>query len=85
MEGRQPVAGRRYRFRAESSGRLATGTLACPSCDAPLLPGPLAMSPSDPLSCGYCDEAGAVRDFLSLARPTRPTRVIVRVRGPAIR
>jgi hypothetical protein len=26
-----------------------------------------------------------VRDFLSLAEPTRPTRVVVRVRGLALR
>jgi hypothetical protein len=28
---------------------------------------------------------GAVRDFLSLAEPTRPTRVVVRVGGLALR
>jgi hypothetical protein len=93
IEGPQPMrpetveqlAGRRYRHEAESSWRLATGTLACPSCDAPVLPGAGGMSPSDAISCGYCDETGAVRDFLSLAEPTRPTRVIVRLRGLAIR
>jgi len=43
------------------------------------------MSPSDPISCGFCRTAGAVSDFLSLAEPTRPTRVVVRVRGLALR
>ena len=43
------------------------------------------MAMPDPLSCGYCSHAGAVRDFLSLAEPTRPTRVVVRVRGFALR
>jgi hypothetical protein len=43
------------------------------------------MSPRDPMACGYCGHAGAVRDFLSLAEPTRPTRVVVRVRGLALR
>ncbi len=43
------------------------------------------MAMPDPLSCGYCSYAGAVRDFLSLAEPTRPTRVVVRVRGFALR
>jgi hypothetical protein len=43
------------------------------------------MSPPDPMACGYCRHAGAVRDFLSLAEPTRPTRVVVRVRGLALR
>ena len=43
------------------------------------------MSPADPLSCGFCRHEGAVRDFLSLAEPTRPTRVTVRVRVPPSR
>jgi hypothetical protein len=43
------------------------------------------MSPRDPMACGYCGHAGAVRDFLSLAEPTRPTRAVVRVRGLALR
>lgn len=93
IEGGQPVrpqatersAGRHARRQAESSWHVATGTLACPACDAPVLPGPEAMSPGDPLSCGFCRHMGAVRDFLSLAEPTRPTRVVVRVRGLALR
>jgi hypothetical protein len=60
---------------------MATGTLACPACDVPVLPGPGGMSPRDPISCGFCGHLGAVRDFLSLAEPTRPARVAVRVRG----
>ena len=60
------------------SQRLATGTLACPRCDAPLaLPGP--RSPADGLVCPYCLHAAAAREFLSLAQPTRPARVVVRV------
>jgi hypothetical protein len=61
--------------------RLATGTLACPACDAPVLPEGV-MSPADPLHCGYCRTTGAVRDFLSLAPPARPTRVEVRLVRP---
>jgi hypothetical protein len=38
------------------------------------------MSPRDAMACGFCDHSGAVRDFLSLAEPTRPTRVAVRIR-----
>lgn len=68
------------RRRSEGAWHLATGTLACPACDAPVLPAHGAMSPRDPISCGYCGDVGAVRDFLSLAEPTRPTRVAVRVR-----
>jgi hypothetical protein len=60
---------------------LAAGSLACPGCDAPtLLAGP--AGPADPLRCGYCGHGGAVRDFLSLALPTRPARVVVRARLP---
>jgi hypothetical protein len=43
------------------------------------------MSPADPISCGFCREAGVVSDFLSLAEPTRPAHVVVRVRGLALR
>jgi hypothetical protein len=66
--------------RVTHSSRLATGTLACRRCDAPVaLGGP--VSPAAPLTCPYCSNAGAVRDFLSLAPPTRPARVVVRVVG----
>ena len=59
-------------------GLLAIGTLACPHCDAPVLPdGP--MAPTEPLGCPFCAHRGAVRDFLSLVPPSRPTRVEVRV------
>jgi hypothetical protein len=84
----QPVerlAGRHERRHAESGWQVATGTLACPACDAPVLPGPEGMSPQEAISCGFCRHAGAVRDFLSLGEPTRPTRVAVRVRGLALR
>jgi hypothetical protein len=86
--GAQPVerlAGRRERRTAETTWHMATGTLACPGCDAPVLPSPMGMSPRDAISCAFCQHAGAVRDFLSLAEPTRPTRVVVRVRGLALR
>ena len=60
------------------SGALATGTLACPRCDAPVaLAG--AVSPSEALRCPFCLHQAAVRDFLSLGQPTRPTRVEVRI------
>ena len=66
--------------RSASSTALADGTLACPSCDAPVAPPPRPLSPAAPLGCGFCLHEGAVRDFLSLAAPTRPTRVTVHVR-----
>jgi hypothetical protein len=75
--GRRSAAQEEHR-RARST-RLATGTLACPECDAPVHPGPLGLSPADWLGCPYCGHAGATRDFLSLAPPTRPARVAVHV------
>jgi len=75
------LAGHHELREAGGSWHLADGTLACPACDAPILPGAGAMSPPDPISCSFCAHAGAVRDFLSLAKPTRPTRVVVRLRG----
>jgi hypothetical protein len=68
---------REYRYRAQST-RLATGTLACPRCDAPVAPA-RPLSPADRIACPFCAHAGAVREFLSLAPPTRPARVAVRV------
>jgi hypothetical protein len=83
----QPVErlGGRHELRRADRGQLATGTLACPACDAPVLPDPGGVSPSDPIACAFCGDVGAVRDFLSLEEPTRPTRVAVRIRGLALR
>ena len=86
IDGSEPVrsepvtalAGGRARHRLARSWHLATGTLACPACDAPVAP-VRTMAPSDPLDCGFCSHAGSVRDFLSLAPPSRPARVVVRV------
>jgi DNA-directed RNA polymerase subunit RPC12/RpoP len=58
---------------------VATGTFACPACDAPVAPAPGGMSPAAAVSCPYCGFAAFVRDFLSLGEPTRPARVVVRV------
>ena len=72
------MSGTEEERRIARSTRIATGTLACPRCDAPVAPaGPL--SPSDGLLCPFCLHSAAVRDFLSLAAPTRPARVAVRV------
>jgi len=38
-----------------------------------------AVGPAEALACPFCLHSGAVRDFLSLAEPTRPARVEVRV------
>ena len=79
----QPVESTRAHRHAQSAWHLASGTLACPGCDAPVLPSAGGMSPGDPIACGYCGAAGPVRDFLSLAEPTRPMRVAVRVLMPS--
>ena len=60
---------------------MAAGTFACPHCDAPVSPGGRPLRPMEPVACPYCGHAGAVRDFLSLATPTRPAHVEVRVRA----
>jgi hypothetical protein len=68
-----------YEVRRARSTRLATGTLACPLCDAPVaIPG-ASLTPAEWLACPYCRHAGTAREFLSLAEPTRPARVAVRV------
>jgi hypothetical protein len=79
LQPAERLSGRHELRPAEGSWLLATGTLACPACDAPVLPA-AASSPADPIACGFCDHDGRVRDFLSLAEPTRPARVAVRLR-----
>ena len=61
------------------SAVMCAGTLACPRCDVPVALAGGAAAPADPLDCPYCGHYGAVRDFLSLAAPTRPAHVEVRV------
>jgi hypothetical protein len=78
------VGGQHELRRSVATREMATGTLACPTCDAPVLPDGV-MSPADPMWCGFCGQAGALRDFLSLGEPTRPTRVVVRVSGLPVR
>ena len=63
--------------------RVASGTLACPRCDAPIGLGGRAASFAENLDCPFCRHSGALRDFLSLAAPTRPARVEVRARPRA--
>jgi hypothetical protein len=76
--GSEPVAGA-HEHRRAVRGLLGMGTLACPLCDAPVALAAGPVSPHDPLGCPFCRHTSVVRDFLSLARPTRPARVVVRV------
>ena len=62
--------------------RLGSGTLACPLCDAPVALASASASPAAPLGCPFCGHAARVRDFLSLAAPSRPARVEVRLTYP---
>jgi hypothetical protein len=81
IDGDEPIrphSGMEEERKATNTRTMAVGTLACPACDAPVAPiGPL--TPSQPLACPFCAHEARVRDFLSLATPTRPARVVVRV------
>lgn len=82
----QPIsvpAGAREIGEASSTLRVACGTLACPRCDAPIGLGGRAASFAEHLHCPFCRHAAALREFLSLAAPTRPARVEVRARPRA--
>ena len=91
-DGAEPIRGdaiervsepREEARRRAHPGHLATGTLACPACDAPVAPGPVPLAPEGRLHCPVCYHAGRVREFLSLAAPARAARVAVRVIGRA--
>jgi DNA-directed RNA polymerase subunit RPC12/RpoP len=69
--------------RSIRSTRLAVATLACERCDAPIAIGDSRLELTNTLVCPYCRHQAPVRDFLSLAPPTRPTRVIIRVSAQA--
>ena len=74
----EPVEQRQRR--AQRDGLVATGTIACPRCDAPVAIGPGELALTHRLTCPFCAHGDVARAFLSLAVPTRPTRVEVRIR-----
>jgi hypothetical protein len=76
------LAGAHEHRRTVAAGRLGTGTLACPRCDAPVAPPDAGLRPAARLGCPFCGHAAAARDFLSLAAPARPARVAVLVELP---
>src|SRR4051794_5044642 len=87
IDGSEPVRGmplehvdHRLEIRRERRSRtLASATLACPACDAPVALLDSPATPRDPLACPYCDHGGAIRDFLGFESPGRPARVELRV------
>jgi hypothetical protein len=78
----QPISARAdaHEDRRASPWRVASGTLACPRCDAPVALGGRAVSLTEDLHCPFCRHVAPVRDCLSLAAPSRPARVEVRAR-----
>lgn len=66
--------------RSIDSRQIGVGTLACARCDAPIALGPGAHAPTQELVCPFCAHHAPLREFLSLATPTRPARVQVKLR-----
>lgn len=79
---RQPVRAYYEDRRSTRTDRLCGATLACDRCDAPIDPGSESIAIDQTLTCPFCRRRGPARDFLSLASPTRPARVAVRVSRP---
>ncbi len=71
-----------HRRRDTRSAQLCEATLACARCDAPIGAGAQGLTLTQLLVCPFCEHRGPVRDFLSLAMPTRPARVVVRISHP---
>ena len=71
-----------HRRRDTRSAQLCEATLACARCDAPIGAGAHGLTLTQLLVCPFCEHRGPVRDFLSLAMPTRPARVVVRISHP---
>lgn len=59
--------------------RLGPATLACPRCDAPVALGGRAVRFSEHLDCPFCRHTGPLREFVSLALPSRPARIEIRM------
>lgn len=71
-----------HRRRDTRTASMCEATLACARCDAPVAAGEAGLSLGETLVCPFCDHRAPVRDFLSLALPTRPARVVVRLSLP---
>ncbi|HWI06164.1 MAG TPA: hypothetical protein VNT54_01455 [Solirubrobacteraceae bacterium] len=73
------VAGVHEDRHASRAWRLTGGTLACPRCDAPVSLRGRALPLTHALHCPFCRHGGVLRDFLSLAAPSRPAHVAIRM------
>ena len=69
------------RRRTVDSRTIAAATLACARCDAPVALAPGGHAPAAPLTCPFCAHRAPLREFLSLAAPIRPARVLVKLRA----
>jgi hypothetical protein len=67
--------------RSADTRQIGLGTLACARCDAPVALAAGAHSPAQPLSCPFCAYRAPLREFLSLAAPVRPARVVISLRA----
>jgi hypothetical protein len=56
-------AGAERRLLRDGMQLLAHGALVCPECALPI-PASGRICAAMPIRCGFCDHAGAVRDFL---------------------
>lgn len=86
----QPISARAEWIEERHSARpwrLGPATLACPHCDAPVSLGGRAAKFSEDLNCPFCRHTASLREFLSLAVPSRPARVEIRMipRAPRTR
>lgn len=70
-----------HKRRTLDARTIAAATLACGACDAPVALGPGAHAPAVVLTCPFCAHRAPLRDFLSLAAPVRPARVLVKLRA----
>lgn len=78
---RFPASAGHVEKRRAINGLSRPGSLACDRCDAPVALGAEPLRLSEVMSCPFCGHAGPLREFLSLAEPTRPARVLVRIVG----
>jgi hypothetical protein len=67
--------------RSSDVRQVGVGTLACARCDAPVALAAGPHAPAQPLRCPFCAHQAPLRDFLSLAAPARPARVVITLRA----